>query len=88
MIDYIDMQSRRNPTNGWSDGHYPNISHSARGATGRQHGDTWNSRFRSEKIERVLRERRADIISMVNAHIADPGIVAKTLASNRGFCRR
>jgi 2,4-dienoyl-CoA reductase-like NADH-dependent reductase (Old Yellow Enzyme family) len=40
-----------------------------------------NGRFRSlAEIERVLRAGHADIISMVRAHIADPDIVAKTLA--------
>ena len=42
-----------------------------------------NGRFRTlEEVEQVLREGAADIVSMVRAHIADPDIVAKTMAGH------
>lgn len=42
-----------------------------------------NGRFRTlEEVEQVLRAGEADIISMVRAHIADPDIVAKTVAGH------
>jgi 2,4-dienoyl-CoA reductase-like NADH-dependent reductase (Old Yellow Enzyme family) len=38
-----------------------------------------NGRFRTlEEVEQILRAGRADIVSMVRAHIADPDIVAKS----------
>ena len=42
-----------------------------------------NGRFRTlEEVEQVLRAGEADIVSMVRAHIADPDIVAKTIAGH------
>ena len=42
-----------------------------------------NGRFRTlEEVEQVLREGDADLISMVRAHIADPNIVAKSIAGH------
>jgi len=42
-----------------------------------------NGRFRTlEEVEQVLRAGEADIVSMVRAHIADPDIVAKTMAGH------
>jgi len=40
-----------------------------------------NGRFRTlEEVEQVLRAGEADLVSMVRAHIADPDIVAKSMA--------
>ncbi len=59
-----------------------------------------NGRFRTlEEVEQVLREGQADMVSMVRAHIADPDIVAKSVAGqaervrpciacNQGCCGR
>jgi len=42
-----------------------------------------NGRFRTlEEVEQVLRAGEADLISMVRAHIADPDIVAKSMAGH------
>jgi len=42
-----------------------------------------NGRFRTlEEVEQVLRAGEADIVSMVRAHIADPDIVAKSVAGH------
>jgi len=42
-----------------------------------------NGRFRTlEEVEQVLRAGEADLVSMVRAHIADPDIVAKTMAGH------
>jgi 2,4-dienoyl-CoA reductase-like NADH-dependent reductase (Old Yellow Enzyme family) len=42
-----------------------------------------NGRFRTlEEVEQVLRAGEADLVSMVRAHIADPEIVAKSMAGH------
>src|ERR1700674_2900837 len=59
------------------------IPHTAPAVAGLRLPRLLNGRFRTlEEVEQVLREGDADLVSMVRAHIADPDIVAKSVAGH------
>jgi NADPH-dependent 2,4-dienoyl-CoA reductase/sulfur reductase-like enzyme len=59
------------------------IPHTAPAVAGLRLPRLLNGRFRTlEEVEQVLRAGDADLISMVRAHIADPDIVAKSVAGH------
>jgi 2,4-dienoyl-CoA reductase-like NADH-dependent reductase (Old Yellow Enzyme family) len=88
LIDYVnssygDYYANQHQVGGMEVGAGFQIPHTAPPVANLKIPRLLNGRFRSlEEIERTLQAGHADLISMVRAHIADPDIVAKTLAGH------